>query len=625
MTRTCALRRRVPWIPAAIIALGIISTAILFWASRILDRQTVSYGHLDVLMDIQIGTGAFHDAFAEALAEERRRPIEMLLPGLDAALALANTLLRGGQTEHGTTLPPVDDPAFRRDAERIAALLEELRAISVQRHAARDPASSLGKQSEAVYREFTEAARHLESGAERGQASAQAETRRLLSLAVMLWVALVVVAAAGLASTERRRRAAERALQDAHDEMEHTVLARTAALRDSIAQLEGEVAERTRAERSLKESEDGFRRLSLQFQTLLRNIPDRISLLSPDLQIRWANTGNGLVSADGVDLPGRNHCYTHWHAASGSCEPCPARNTFATGRPQGALVATADGRRWEMRTVPILREDGTVESVLEVATDVTERLALQAEAMRTAHLASIGELAAGVAHEINNPINGIINYAQILKNKSAAGSREDELTVRILREGSRISDIVRALLSFARERDREDGTLVSVDDVLSESLALTRSQMAKEGIVLQIALPADLQFFGKAREVQQVFMNVLSNARYALNEKYPGAHEDKILRIEGEQMARGNVTHVRVVFHDHGVGIPAQIVDKVLQPFFTTKPTGKGTGLGLSISHGIVADHGGKLTIDTAEGEFTRVTIDLPARGNGHGEDPRRR
>ncbi len=106
---------------------------------------------------------------------------------------------------------------------------------------------------------------------------------------------------------------------------------------------------------------------------------------------------------------------------------------------------------------------------------------------------------------------------------------------------------------------------------------------------------------------------MISNARYALIEKFPKAHKDKILEIKGESITRESFPFIRVTFLDRGTGIPPNILDKVVEPFFSTKPKGVGTGLGLSISHGIVSNHGGTMKIDSVEGLYTRVTIDLPA------------
>ncbi|MDL1978691.1 MAG: ATP-binding protein [Deltaproteobacteria bacterium] len=112
-------------------------------------------------------------------------------------------------------------------------------------------------------------------------------------------------------------------------------------------------------------------------------------------------------------------------------------------------------------------------------------------------------------------------------------------------------------------------------------------------------------------------MNIINNARYALNRKYQGAHRDKSLEVIGERVIVKNCPYVRMTFHDHGTGIPDHLRDKVVAPFFSTKPKGVGTGLGLSISHGIINDHGGSLKIDSIEGKFTKVIIDLPEKGEG--------
>ena len=117
----------------------------------------------------------------------------------------------------------------------------------------------------------------------------------------------------------------------------------------------------------------------------------------------------------------------------------------------------------------------------------------------------------------------------------------------------------------------------------------------------------------RSREIQQVFLNIISNARYALNRKFPGSHENKVLEISGEILELEGRKHLRVIFYDRGAGIPADKLDRICDPFYSSKPKNEGTGLGLSISHGIISDHGGKLKIESNDGEYTRVIIDLPA------------
>lgn len=253
---------------------------------------------------------------------------------------------------------------------------------------------------------------------------------------------------------------------------------------------------------------------------------------------------------------------------------------------------------------------------LEIRVDerTREKIALQSEAMCAAHLASLGELAAGVAHEINNPINGILNYARIILDKSPEGSKERDIAGRIIKEGNRVDNIVGNLLFFARE-GKDEKRPVSLRDVLTNTLTLTGAQLKKEGIVLDMKVPDNLPLVNaQAQQLEQVFLNLISNARYALNNRFPEGEGAKLIEISGEEVSRGGRPYVRATFLDHGTGIPAALMDKVMNPFFSTKPPGKGTGLGLSISHGIVSDHGGRIAIESREGQFTRVIVDLPAR-----------
>jgi len=242
-----------------------------------------------------------------------------------------------------------------------------------------------------------------------------------------------------------------------------------------------------------------------------------------------------------------------------------------------------------------------------------ERKRAEAEVMRAGHLASLGELAAGVAHEINNPINGIINYAELLIKRGIQDATEQDIAGRIIKEGDRIANIVRSLLSFARDT-REEKHPVRIHAILSDTLALTEAQLLKDGIHLQTDFPDNLPFlFAQPQQIEQVFLNLISNARHALNQRYAGEHAGKILNIRGLHIAENQRHYVRIVFYDRGTGIPDDIRDKIMNPFFSTKPSNMGTGLGLSITHGIVSDHNGKIIIESSPGNFTKVIVDIPA------------
>jgi len=257
----------------------------------------------------------------------------------------------------------------------------------------------------------------------------------------------------------------------------------------------------------------------------------------------------------------------------------------------------------------IFTDEGRFEGIVCVAQDIS----MQTETLRAGHLASIGELAAGVAHEINNPINSIINFAQIMIDEVNKGEiPAKEIPELIIKEGDRVASIVSSLLSFARENEKEKKP-IDARDVLDEVLALTETQIIKDGINLAIDFPRDLcKVLADFQQIEQVFLNIINNARFALNQKHPKAHPKKNFVIHGSAEIIDDKHYLEVTFLDYGTGIPSTIIDKVYNPFFSTKPSGIGTGLGLAISHGIITDHNGKLIFESTYGEFTKVTVLLP-------------
>jgi PAS domain S-box-containing protein len=264
---------------------------------------------------------------------------------------------------------------------------------------------------------------------------------------------------------------------------------------------------------------------------------------------------------------------------------------------------------------PLADTVGSDEATLLVARDMTEEERHKAEALRAAQLASIGELAAGVAHEINNPINGILNYAQML-NDLAQDNRSEEVIGHINAEAKRIASIVRNLLDFSRHRVEEPEP-VDGGALLDDCLELVQHQLLKDHVIIEKSMEKNLPLtFCNRSQVQQVFLNVISNSRYALNEKYRGHHPDKKLRFDISLVQHTNTPYVRFTMTDYGTGIEHHLINRVFDPFFSTKPNGEGTGLGLSISYGLIRDNGGYMRIKSLLNEYTAIIIDLPAAKN---------
>lgn len=374
-------------------------------------------------------------------------------------------------------------------------------------------------------------------------------------------------------------------------------------------------------EQSIRESEKRMQRLSVQFQSVLQAIPDHIMILEQDLSVVWLNwleddsrlAGESLLKdLRCYELPG-SVCAIDEETAASYCNTCLVTQTFCSGQQEEALRKRADGRTFSLRTFPVFDEVGDVVNVILIIQDISESLRQQEQATRTGQLAALGELAAGVAHEINNPINGVINYAQLILNKAAENSRERDLSQRIIHESERIAAIVRELLYFAREESSEIHQ-IAMRDAVSEALVLLKNSLHKEGVELRVQLPETLPMIrSRSHQVQQLIMNLVSNALYALKQKYPGPDPNKIIWIKGEARQKGHQAWVRLTVRDHGVGIPKDILPRVMNPFVTTKPSAEGTGLGLSISHEIAKKHGGTLGIESIQGEYTEAVVDLPA------------
>ncbi len=246
-----------------------------------------------------------------------------------------------------------------------------------------------------------------------------------------------------------------------------------------------------------------------------------------------------------------------------------------------------------------------------IARELTGEEARQVEYHHTAQLAAIGELAAGVAHEINNPINGVINFAQLLLEDCKDEANHDILE-RIVDEGERIASITYKLLSFARGNEEQKEPL-DCKSVIEDTLTLIQHQLDMDSILVEISYADNLpQITGNRHQLQQVFFNIISNSRYALNQRYEKKAPDKriTIRCTEETMETGSCICIRI--KDRGTGIPQGLLDRLVDPFFTTKPPGAGTGLGLSISHGIIKDHNGQMRIDSVLHKFTTVSVYLP-------------
>jgi PAS domain S-box-containing protein len=242
-----------------------------------------------------------------------------------------------------------------------------------------------------------------------------------------------------------------------------------------------------------------------------------------------------------------------------------------------------------------------------------EKEEMRRQLYQSSKLAAVGELAAGVAHEINNPLNGIINFAQLLKDEPAPRSEfERQMIDGIIDEGERIARIVRELLAFARPDEYEPGE-ISVAALVGVSLSLFGRTLEREGIRVEVDIPIDLPAVrGDGPRLRQVVVNMISNARHAL---CAATGAEKLFRVSAHASQRGGRPFVCLEFYDTGIGVPAENLSRLFDPFFTTRRDTGGTGLGLTISFRIIRDHGGHVRAESEEGRYTRFIVELPAVG----------
>jgi PAS domain S-box-containing protein len=278
-----------------------------------------------------------------------------------------------------------------------------------------------------------------------------------------------------------------------------------------------------------------------------------------------------------------------------------------------AAVAVANKRQDydedDVRQLSLLMD--SVRALLDRKRVEEENARLEARLRQQQKLEAIGTLASGVAHEINNPLNGVMNYAQLLLDKAEAGSPAAAFAGEIIRETERMAGIVRDLLQFARQ-EKQAHSPASLRDIVEGTLTLIGAVLRRDQITLLVDLPEALpKIKCRSQQIQQVVMNLLINARDALNEKYPGYHQDKRLEVRAQALDKEGQPWVRLTVEDHGPGIPADIRERIFDPFFTTKPRDKGTGLGLAIGYGIVQEHRGQLHFETELGQWTRFHLDL--------------
>jgi len=251
----------------------------------------------------------------------------------------------------------------------------------------------------------------------------------------------------------------------------------------------------------------------------------------------------------------------------------------------------------------------------KVKTRTQQLRVAEAEATRGEKLASVGLLAAGIAHELNNPLTGVLTFSTLLRKKMPDGSLDAEDMDLVIQETKRCAAIIRRLLDFAREKKPEK-KFSDLNQIIEETERLIERPAHLRDIEIRKELDTNLPpVWVDADQIKQVVMNMLVNAQQAIEKK---GTIDVRTRIAPEpkraEPLAEPVRMVEIAVMDTGCGIPAKNLQRIFDPFFTSKEVGKGTGLGLSVSHGIVRAHGGLIEVESTVGEGTTFRVYLPVQ-----------
>jgi two-component system NtrC family sensor kinase len=362
-----------------------------------------------------------------------------------------------------------------------------------------------------------------------------------------------------------------------------------------------------------KQAEAALRQSEAKLRVILESIPQGVTVTDLDGKILEVN--NAVLRLHGYserqELIGRS-AFELIAKGGHARATASLKNTLETGR-SGTIEYTLirkNGTTFPAQLSAALIQDESAKPIgfVAVTEDITERRHMQEQLAITDRLASVGELAAGIAHELNNPLTGVIGFSQLLLDKEMPDEIREDVEV-VYKESQRASQVVKNLLTFARKHTAAKER-VDINDVISKVLELRAYEQNLENITVDARLDSDLpQVMAGYFQLQQVFLNIVINAEYFMKE----AHRKGKLTITTEKV--GN--KVRASFSDDGPGIAPENLGHLFDPFFTTKEVGRGTGLGLSICHGIVAEHGGRIYVESELGKGATFIVELPIGAAG--------
>jgi len=348
---------------------------------------------------------------------------------------------------------------------------------------------------------------------------------------------------------------------------------------------------------------DDVTRAKSEWEKTFDSASEGIAMIGMDHRITRLNKAAANMMGGSVEQFIGRKCHEVIHQTGSMPVTCLMHDAIHSGTTTRGEQELADGRTLEVVVDAIFDDTGAPAGTAHFLRDITEAKRLRQQLVQSEKMIAVGQLVAGVAHEINNPLTGVMGYAQLLLARNVDDqTREDAQG--IYRDAERATRIVRHLLSFARKHQPERN-LIDINAVLRETIELKAYELRVNNVSVESDLDVGLPMtIADPHQLQQVFLNLINNAEHAMLE----TDRSGILRVSTRRMDG----HIRIVFSDTGPGIPVEEIDRVFDPFYTTKEIGKGTGLGLSVCFGVVQDHGGAIWVEPAQGAGATVIVELP-------------
>jgi two-component system NtrC family sensor kinase len=348
-----------------------------------------------------------------------------------------------------------------------------------------------------------------------------------------------------------------------------------------------------------------------EWEETFKAVAGDIFIIDRSFNVLRCNKQNSLLKKNDVQYK----CYDIFACCGDECSFCPAVEAFESG--QMAVREMTDPQTkniFHINAYPIYNEQNKLYGVVVYITDITARRRMESQLYQSEKLIAIGEMAAGVAHELNSPLTAVIGNCNLILRRTSKTDKHYNLLLDIKKCGLRSKGIIQNLLTFARQ-DIYIFEGIFINEVVTNSLSLIAYQIERNNIHIIKNLSDDLPLIkGNKQQLEQVLINFLINARDAFNDVENNIFTNNRITIStGMKSVDRGEKMVFVEVADNGKGISEKIVDHIFTPFFTTKAKSRGTGLGLSVSLGIAQAHGGTIEVSSEMGEGSTFTLLLPA------------